>query len=360
MDRVQVVQHMALAISFIGLVITGFALRFPQSWWVEQLLRLGMTESLRSTLHRILAVCLIVLALSHVIYTLITRRGREELVSMIPRWRDVVELIHQIRFHLWRRTEHVRFSRYDYTQKAEYWALVWGTVIMALTGLVLWFPALAVGWFPSWIVQVSQTVHYYEAWLATLAIIIWHFFFTVFHPREYPMSWTWITGKNGRRPMPARTNAEWYEEQVSEDGPTPRLTPRRGVSKGRRFIDPATNSSRSPSTRVRPLSLRGPQNPGSSPWSGASADGAVMAVMWTMSLTVAVWSTTLTGCFIPRWIGPMTSRAKVLEQLVSDVSRVELGKDQDIGIAAYLRLREIVGSEVFVEGCAHLHLTIDN
>lgn len=29
---------------------------------------------------------------------------------------------------------------YDYTQKAEYWALIWGTILMAVTGAVLMFP----------------------------------------------------------------------------------------------------------------------------------------------------------------------------------------------------------------------------
>ncbi|RPJ86647.1 MAG: hypothetical protein EHM18_05135, partial [Acidobacteria bacterium] len=62
MDKIQIVQHMALAISFIGLVITGFALRFPSSWWAELLARVGMTEDLRSTTHRVLDVSLIVLA----------------------------------------------------------------------------------------------------------------------------------------------------------------------------------------------------------------------------------------------------------------------------------------------------------
>ena len=68
---------------------------------------------------------------------------------MIPRWKDVVDFVHQMRYHLWKHPEHVKFSRFDYTQKAEYWALVWGTGIMAVTGFVLWFPAVAVRYFPA-------------------------------------------------------------------------------------------------------------------------------------------------------------------------------------------------------------------
>jgi len=47
---------------------------------------------------------------------------------------------------------------------------------------------------PSWIVRISETIHLYEAWLATLAIAVFHLFFTIFHPERYPMSFTWIDG----------------------------------------------------------------------------------------------------------------------------------------------------------------------
>ena len=32
-----------------------------------------------------------------------------------------------------------RYRRFNYAEKAEYWALVWGTAVMAVTGVVLWF-----------------------------------------------------------------------------------------------------------------------------------------------------------------------------------------------------------------------------
>jgi formate dehydrogenase gamma subunit len=218
MDRIQLVQHMVLAIVFTGLVITGFALRFPESWWVGQLNNLGMTEAIRSWIHRVLAVILLLVGFTHVLYITLHRRGRREFAAMLPRWKDVREFVATVRYYTWNRSEEVPVGRYDYTQKAEYWALVWGTVIMAITGLVLWYPAIAVRLLPSWTVLISQTIHYYEAWLATLAIIVWHFFFTILHPKVYPMSWTWITGR-----MPEREarehHPEWYREEISETQP---------------------------------------------------------------------------------------------------------------------------------------------
>ncbi|MFQ6617743.1 MAG: hypothetical protein ACE5QV_03545, partial [Fidelibacterota bacterium] len=44
-------------------------------------------------------------------------------------------------------------------------------------------------------VDVATAVHYYEAILATLAILVWHFYHVIFKPGIYPMNWSWLTGK---------------------------------------------------------------------------------------------------------------------------------------------------------------------
>jgi cytochrome b subunit of formate dehydrogenase len=106
-------------------------------------------------------------------------------------------------FHMKLRKERPAFRTFDYTQKAEYWAVVWGTFVMAFTGFVLWFPTVATEYFPAWMVRVSEVVHFYEAILAVAAIIIWHFFYVLLMPNEYPMSTVWF---NGRYPA-----SEWME-----------------------------------------------------------------------------------------------------------------------------------------------------
>jgi len=73
----------------------------------------------------------------------------------------------------------------------------------------------AVKIFPSWIVTASQTVHYYEAWLATLAILVWHFFFVIFYPPEYPMNWSWLTGKMSKRSV-REHHGRWYDEEIAK------------------------------------------------------------------------------------------------------------------------------------------------
>jgi cytochrome b subunit of formate dehydrogenase len=222
-DMSQVIQHLLLFVSFTMLVITGFALRFPDAWWARQLQALGMTEPARANLHRVFAVIMVAASLYHVWYLAATRRGREELRAMLPGFGDVKEFIGNIKYHTWLSRRAVKFGRYDYTQKAEYWALIWGTAIMALTGFILWFPAEASGFLPAWAVPAAQTIHFYEAWLATLAILIWHFFFVIFHPSEYPMSWTWLTGKMSEHSVKTH-HARWYEEEIA--APTERRSNR--------------------------------------------------------------------------------------------------------------------------------------
>jgi cytochrome b subunit of formate dehydrogenase len=175
---------------------------------------IGMTEPVRANLHRIFAVIMIATSISHMWYIFLTRRGRIEFRDILPAPSDFVDFIRNIRFHTWRSSEEAKFGRYDYSQKAEYWALIWGTILMIITGIVLWFPETAVKILPVWTISASQTIHYYEAWLATLAILVWHFFFVIFHPEEYPMSWTWLTGKMSRKAV-KKHHARWYEEEFA-------------------------------------------------------------------------------------------------------------------------------------------------
>jgi len=215
-DRSQVLQHLLLTVTFMALVVTGFALRFPEAWWVRGLQGIGMTEPMRFNLHRVAAVGLIIASCWHAYYVLLTKRGKREFRALWPRWSDFREFVGNLRYHTFRSERKVKFGRYDYSQKAEYWALIWGTGLMAITGIILWFPAAVTRVFPPITVPAAQTIHYYEAWLATLAILVWHFFFVIFHPEEYPMSWTWLTGKMSRESAEEH-HPRWLEDEEGRE-----------------------------------------------------------------------------------------------------------------------------------------------
>ncbi len=212
LTRSYVLQHVVLVLSFVVLVLTGFALRYAEAWWVSGLASIGFDEVIRSTTHRVAGVILIVGSVWHVLWIAMYRHGRRFLVDMVPRPTDVTELASNVGFHLGVVESPARFARFGYIEKAEYWALVWGTALMAITGIVLWFPAKAVEFAPAWIVTASQTVHFFEAWLATLAIIVWHFFFVIFHPDAYPVSFTFLDGRMSVEEA-RRHHPRWYEAE---------------------------------------------------------------------------------------------------------------------------------------------------
>jgi len=194
MSVLERIQHALLALSFITLVYTGFALKFPESWPFAWLAVLEKGSAWRALIHRWAAVVMIAACVLHLFY-LPTRRGRRFLVDMLPRVSDIREVTQNIGYLLGLRAEPPRYDRFSYIEKAEYWALVWGSVIMAATGFALWFETDVLKFLPLWVLDVATLIHYYEAWLAALAILVWHFYFVIFNPDVYPMNWTWLTGK---------------------------------------------------------------------------------------------------------------------------------------------------------------------
>ena len=120
---------------------------------------------------------------------------------MLPRLQDVRDAMQMIRYYLRSTDSHPAFGQFSYIEKAEYWALVWGSVVMTLTGFSLWFENVSLRLMPKWMLDVSTVIHYYEAWLAVLAIIVWHFYWVIFNPKMYPMSLVWFTGRMSEEAM---------------------------------------------------------------------------------------------------------------------------------------------------------------
>ena len=236
-SRSEILQHLRLTISFTVLVITGFALRFPDSWWVNLLSYFGMTEIVRAIIHRAASVLFVYTIIQHMGYLFFTRRGKQYFKDMIPNITDFQELVHTMKYYLGIVNEEPRYGRFDYTQKAEYWALVWGGFIMCFTGFILWFPAYFTGFMPAWVVKISETVHYYEAWLATLAIFFFHFFMVIGHPEEYPMNISFITGKLSED-IAKQRYPRWYERIKKEEELSEKSKDKKSKSMIKDIIDP--------------------------------------------------------------------------------------------------------------------------
>jgi len=196
MTRAFRIAHGALAASFAVLVYTGFALKYPESWWASPLLHWESTLGLRGWLHRAAAVLMLGALGVHLVHLIVDRRARACIAHMRPRREDWREFTGRLAYFLGRRAEPPRSPWVGYPEKVEYLALMWGIVIMAITGFLLWFEGLALRWLPKWATDVATVIHFYEAVLATLAILIWHFYFVIFDPWVYPMDNAWLTGRS--------------------------------------------------------------------------------------------------------------------------------------------------------------------
>jgi formate dehydrogenase gamma subunit len=189
------VAHWGVMASFPTLVVTGFALKFPESWWAKPMLMWESNAGVRGGLHRVAAIVLIAATAFHFFHLAVKKRDRPFLRSMIPRLRDVRDMLNVFRFNLGLTKQAPQFEKFNYAEKLEYWAFLWGLMVMALSGFVLWFDNFVLRHFPKWITDAATAVHWYEALLATFSILIWHFYMVIFDPVVYPMDTAWLNGK---------------------------------------------------------------------------------------------------------------------------------------------------------------------
>jgi formate dehydrogenase gamma subunit len=201
MDRSQRTQHLILLTSFILLALTGFALKYPDSWlaWM-----FGYDETIRRWLHRVAGVALLLVGTYHAYYVMVTAEGRRLVRDLWPSTRDVRDAAAQVRYLAGKAPAKPKFGRFGYAEKMEYWAVLWGTMIMGVTGLMIWLKIDVTRLLPRWAVEVATTIHYYEAILACLAIVVWHFYHVIFDPSVYPVNWAWWDGK---------VSSHWHQEE---------------------------------------------------------------------------------------------------------------------------------------------------
>ena len=188
-------QHIILIISFSILIITGMPVLFSRSPASGALVRLmgGMTT--RALLHRIGALMLIAVCVYHCFYVLYSKKGRDDFAELIPGLKDANDAFQMLKYYFGLSMEKPRFGRFNYIEKFEYLAMGWGSVVMIVTGFVLWFQDQAMVILPKWVLDIANIVHGYEAVLAFLAIVIWHFYHVHFNPEVFPMTRVWLTGR---------------------------------------------------------------------------------------------------------------------------------------------------------------------
>jgi len=211
----QRIQHVVLFTSFFTLVLTGIPLLFPNAPLIHKLFVLPGSFWFRGIVHRIAGIMLIGVGLFQIAYVIVSPHGNRDFHKIIPTLQDAKDAVNLFLFNLGLREEKPKFGKFNFIEKFEYWALVWGIFIMALTGFMLWFQEATLALFPIWMLDIIRIVHGFEAILAFLAIIIWHMYNVHLNPEVFPMSKVWITGKITKEELMEHHPLE-YEEILKE------------------------------------------------------------------------------------------------------------------------------------------------
>lgn len=194
------IQHFVLMVSFFVLAFTGIPLIFPETF--KGVFFFEDSSMLRGLVHRAAAVVLMALSAFHVVYVMATDDGHQNFKAIMPRIpADIREAWGRFLYNLGVKKKPPMAGRYNFIEKFEYFGVVWGTFVMVISGLILWFAEEVLFVAPLWVVETAKVVHRYEAILAVLVVTIWHMYTVHLRPGVFPGSKVFWTGRISRREM---------------------------------------------------------------------------------------------------------------------------------------------------------------
>ena len=170
------VEHWVFITSFITLGITGLVQRYSE-YQISKLMvaAVGGIENLR-LVHHAAAIVTMLIVIYHVGalgYRVYVNRAR---MTMLPVISDITNAYHAALYYIGIRKDPPQQGRYSFEEKLEYWAVVWGTAIMAVTGFMMWNPVATAKILPGQFIPAAKAAHGLEAVLAVLSILIWHMY----------------------------------------------------------------------------------------------------------------------------------------------------------------------------------------
>jgi formate dehydrogenase subunit gamma len=211
----QIIEHIVLMIIFTGLAITGIIQRFYATAicnWI--ILHIGGIETTR-LIHRGLAMAFTAMLVYHFVFCMILIFGKHQKATMVPTLIDYKGIVADLKCNMGLANSCPKFGRFDYRQKFEYFGMIFGSVIITITGFMLMFPTVVTNWLPGQAIPIALTFHGWEATLAVLVILVWHIYDTVLRPDIFPTDKSIFNGKLSiEREMEEHT-AE-YEEMTGK------------------------------------------------------------------------------------------------------------------------------------------------
>jgi formate dehydrogenase subunit gamma len=215
----QRIEHFSIMTLFTVLALTGFPQKFYTADWARaMIIAMGGIDLVR-WVHRAAGILFAILTAVHLttaIGLVITGRAK---LSIVPTRQDFTDAIHQLQYYLGLSDAHVRYGRFDYRQKFEYWGLVLGGVVMITTGLLLYFPIQVTTLLPGELVPAAKVAHGNEGLMAFLVVILWHIYNAHLNPDVFPFDKTIFTGKISGERMRHEHPLEWEQVKGAGTGP---------------------------------------------------------------------------------------------------------------------------------------------
>jgi formate dehydrogenase subunit gamma len=205
-------QHAAVLLLFGLLLLTGLPQKWPYAeasrWVIEHL---GGLLAVR-WLHRAAGFGFSALLGAHLLVAIGGVMSRRTPPSMLLSRKDFLDAVDNLRYYAGFAEASPKFGRYDYRQKFEYWGLIFGALIMVLSGFILYVPIIVSRVLPAELIPAAKVMHSYEAMLAFLIVLIWHMAGAHLTPESFPMDTSIFTGRIRKEKL-HREHALEYEER---------------------------------------------------------------------------------------------------------------------------------------------------
>ena len=206
------IEHFILILSFTTLGLTGliqkYALNDISLWLVSALGGITMVR----IIHRIAATIFVLEGVYHLVHLGYLLYVQKKEATMVPTIKDAKDALQTFLFNLGIAKEAPKMPRYNFSEKVEYLAMVWGFIAMGLTGFMLWNPIATTRILPGVVIPAAKAAHGLEAVLAVLAILLWHFYNV--HIKHW--NWAMIRGTMTRHQMEEEHGEELEEIEAGK------------------------------------------------------------------------------------------------------------------------------------------------
>jgi len=193
--------HLVLVVAFFVLAFTGLPLRFSCVAWAPRLMAFWGGARAAGLIHRWAGGVVLACLAGYVGF------GAAALARSEHRWRllwgpesillgrrDFREFWQMLRWAVGK-GDKPRFGRYSYREKFNYLMVFLGLGVIALSGLLLWFPEFFGRFLPGVVFNLATIVHSYQVMLLAALIVAYHFFDVHLRAGKFPLDGVMFTGR---------------------------------------------------------------------------------------------------------------------------------------------------------------------